>query len=308
MTATRPNRPVSTYSIVARDPVTGQLGVAVQSHWFSVGTVVSWAESGVGVVATQALADPGYGPRGLELMRQGASAPVALQKLLDDDPQSDIRQVAFVDAAGEVATHTGDRCIAEAGHVGGEGFSVQANIMHRATVWGAMSTAYSSAEGDLVDRLLAALDAAEGEGGDIRGKQSAALLVVSGEPTGRSWDDRIFDLRVEDHSEPLSELRRLTRLRRAYINMTAGDDAMGAGDIDQALEKYSTAADLVPENPEMPFWNAVGLVGVGRVDDALPTFSHVFEMDRSWRDLIPRLVSVGLLEADERTIDRILGV
>ncbi|MFQ5522361.1 MAG: DUF1028 domain-containing protein [Acidimicrobiia bacterium] len=303
-----PRKPVSTYSIVAFDADTGQLGVAVQSHWFSVGTVVPWAESGVGAVATQALAEPAYGPHGLELMRNGVDAVTALAKLTDEDSEADVRQVAFVDASGRAATHTGARCIDEAGHVTGEGFTVQANMMARPTVWAAMAGAYAEAVGDLADRLLAALDAAEAEGGDIRGRQSAALLVVSGESTGNPGEDRLFDLRVEDHPDPLDELRRLVQLRRAYIDMTAGDDAIGAGDVEAALDHYSRAARRAPEVVEMPFWQAVSLAAVGRLDEAAAIFAQVFEREPVWRELVPRLVAVDLLPIDDDTLDRIIGL
>ncbi len=304
--ATMSRRPVATYSIVARDPDTGQFGVAVQSHWFSVGTVVSWAEAGVGAVATQSLADPAYGPLGLDLMRAGRSASQSLQSLLAGDEGREGRQVAFVDASGEVATHTGAGCIAEAGHISGDQFSVQANMMARDTVWAAMAGAYREAEGDLPERLLLALEAAESEGGDIRGKQSAALLVVAATGSGQPWNDRIYDLRIEDHPTPLPELRRLVRLRRAYLHMTAGDDAMGIGDMDQALLEYGAAEALVPEILEMPFWKAVGLIGTGHIDEALLVFADVFAREPVWRELIPRIVEAGLLEVNPETIERIL--
>jgi len=299
---------VSTYSIVARDPDTAQLGVAVQSHWFSVGTVVPWAESGVGAVATQALADPAYGPRGLDLMRNGSEADTALARLTMEDPEADVRQVAFVDASGTAAVHTGSRCIAEAGHITGDGFTTQANMMAHPTVWGAMARAFTTATGDLAERLLASLDAAEAEGGDIRGRQSAALLVVSGNPTGNPSRDRLFDLRVEDHPDPLGELRRLVELRRAYIDMTAGDDALGGGDVETALQHYSRATKRAPHVVEMPFWQAVSLAAVGRLPEAETIFAEVFEREPVWRELVPRLVDVGLLELDAAAVDRIFAL
>jgi len=210
--AAPPVRPVATYSIVARDSATGELGVAVQSHWFSVGAVVPWAEAGVGAVATQSFIDPSYGALGLDLMRAGKSAPEALAALLAADAQRDVRQVGMVDARGRVARHTGRLCIPAAGDQAGAQYVVQANLMERATVWPAMARAFEAATGDLAERLMAALEAAEAEGGDIRGRQSAALLVVKAHSTGRPWADRRFDLRVEDHPEPLPELRRLLRL------------------------------------------------------------------------------------------------
>jgi uncharacterized Ntn-hydrolase superfamily protein len=203
-----------TYSIVARDPRTGELGVAVQSCYFSVGSIVPWADAGVGAVATQSFVDPAYGPLGLELMRRGKSAPEALQALVAIDPGAAVRQVAMIDAAGRVAVHTGARCLEAAGHCLGEQVSAQANLMARATVWPAMLATFIETAGGLAERLLAALDAAEAEGGDRRGKQSAAMLIVRAQPTGKVWLDRVVDLRVEDHAEPVRELRRLFTLQR----------------------------------------------------------------------------------------------
>lgn len=210
-----------TYSIVARDPISGALGVAVQSCYFSVGAVVPWAEAGVGVVATQSFVDPAYGPLGLELMRRGNSAPEALRMLVAADPDAACRQVALLDAAGRVAVHTGEGCLAAAGHQIGEQVSAQANLMARKTVWGAMIERFEKTSGELATRLLAALDAAEDEGGDRRGKQSAALLVVRAQPTGKPWVDRVVDLRVEDHSDPVNELKRLFVLHRQYAGQLA---------------------------------------------------------------------------------------
>ena len=249
-------RPVHTYSIVARDPLTGELGVAVQSHWFAVGSMVPWAESGVGAVATQSFVDPSYGKLGLDLMRAGRSAPDALAGLLAADPGRDVRQVAMVDAQGRVAVHTGAKDIPAAGHHAGKGYSVQANLMLTEKVWPAMSQAFEQSKGDLAERMLAALDAAEAVGGDIRGRQSASLLVVSGKPTGRSWEDRLFDLRVDDHPEPLKELRRLVKLQRAYHHMNAGDLAVEHKDAERGLREYAAAEAMVPDSAEMVFWHA----------------------------------------------------
>ncbi|WP_426746950.1 DUF1028 domain-containing protein [Myxococcus faecalis] len=300
-----PRRPVNTYSIVARDPATGDLGVAVQSHWFSVGATVPWAEAGVGAVATQSFVDPSYGRLGLDLMRAGRSAPDALRGLLAADSASQVRQVAMVDAQGRVSAHTGSSCIAAAGHLVGEGFSVQANMMQKDTVWPAMAKAYRASKGDLAERMLAALEAAETQGGDLRGKQSAALIIVSAKPSGRPWMDRRFDLRVDDHPEPLKELRRLVTLQRAYNFMNEGDLALEHKDTDAALAAYSSAEKLAPGNAEMTFWHAISLVGVGRVDQALPLLQRAYAADPRWRELLTRLPAAGLLPDDPKLLARL---
>lgn len=303
-------RPVHTYSIVARDSATGQLGVAVQSHWFSVGPIVPWAEAGVGAVATQSFVEPAYGPLGLALMRAGKSAEEALRALLAADPHPEVRQVAMVDARGQVAVHTGAKAIEAAGHRTGRGYSVQANLMLRPTVPDAMARAYESARGDLAERLLAALEAAEAEGGDIRGRQSAAILVVSGTPSGRPWADRIFDLRVEDHPHPVRELRRLVHLARAYQHMNAGDEAVTRGDVAAAIREYAAAEAMVPDsatNGEMVFWHAVMLTNAGRVDEALPLFRRAFAQDPNWVELVRRLPRAGQLPDDPALLARIVA-
>jgi uncharacterized Ntn-hydrolase superfamily protein len=303
-------RPVHTYSIVARDPATGELGVAVQSHWFSVGPIVPWAEAGVGAVATQSLVDPSYGPLGLTLMRAGKTAPEALRALIAGDPNSEVRQVAFIDAAGRVAVHTGKKAIEAAGHQTGPNYSVQANLMLKSTVPAAMSRVFERAKGDLTERLLVALEAAQAEGGDIRGAQSAAILVVSGKPTGRPWVDRTVDLRVEDHPEPLKELRRLVGVARAYQHMNAGDEALTKKDMKKAAQAYA-AAETLPDsatNGELVFWQAVALVNAGKVDQSLPLFRRAFAQDTNWVELVRRLPKAGLLPNDQALLGRIAAV
>ncbi len=297
-----------TYSIVARDPETGNLGVAVQSHWFQVGPLVPWAEAGVGAVATQSFVRVEYGPRGLELMKAGKSASQALEMLLAEDPQKDVRQVAMVDAQGRAGAWTGPKCIVAAGDQQGKGYSVQANLMDKDTVWPAMARAYESAEGDLADRMLAALEAAEAEGGDIRGRQSAALLVVRAESSGTPWADRLVDLRIDDHPRPLEELRRLLGLHRAYEEMNAGDEAVAEGKIEVAVGHYSRAAEMAPDIVELPFWQAVTLFDSGHEDQALTVFRDVFAREDRWRRLVPRLPHSGLLPDDEAKIRKILSV
>jgi uncharacterized Ntn-hydrolase superfamily protein len=307
LSAETPLRPVSTYSIVALDQETGQLGVAVQSHWFSVGTVVPWAKAGVGAVATQSIAEPSYGPKGLALMEQGIPAAEALQSLLAKDPGENARQVAMVDARGNVGVHTGSRCISYASHRTGKSYSVQANIMAKPTVPAAMVKAFESTTGDLAERMLAALDAAEAEGGDLRGRQSAAMLVVSGEPTGDPWKDRIVDLDVADHKDPLGELRRLLRISRAYRHAQKGDEYMEQNEMKMALQEYSAAAKFYPENPELPFWTAVTLAQTGELQKALPIFNDVFSRNKNLRELIPRIVRAGFLTNEQKVLQQILA-
>jgi len=303
-----PARPVATYSIVARDAATGELGVAVQSHWFSVGSSVPFAAAGVGAVATQSFVDSSYGPLGLELMRAGKSAEEALAALLAADPGREVRQVAMVDAKGRVAVHTGARCIAAAGHAIGAAFSVQANLMENDAVWPAMRRAYEAASGDLADRMLAALEAAEAAGGDIRGRQAAALLVVRPAASGRPWADRRFDLRIEDHPAPLVELRRLLGLARAYEHMNRGDELAAEARWDEAGCEYGAAAKLAPGIAELPFWHAVTLAAAGRLDEARPLFADVFAREVRWRGLVPRLPAAGLLPADEELLKAITAI
>jgi len=295
---------VHTYSIVARDPDTGQLGVAVQSHYFAAGSVVTWAEAGVGAVATQASADPAYGKLGLDLMCSQKSAPDALAGLLAADPMKEVRQVAMVDAHGQVAAHTGQMTIPEAGHIVGDGFSVQANMMLKKTVWPAMAEAYRGAKGELVDRFLAALDAAEAEGGDIRGRQSAAILIVEAKSTGRSWHDTIFDLRVDDAPEPVAEIRRLVAVRRAYIHMRLGSEAARRGDLDATEREFTAAEGLIGDNPEMRYWHAIALLQLGKIDDGLAILREVGRRDRNWIELTLRLPDF-ISRADASLKDRV---
>jgi len=300
-----------TYSIVARDPVSGDLGVAVQSHWFSVGTVVTWAEAGVGAVATQAFAEPAYGPRGLSLMRQGIDAGRALNTLLEQDAASAGRQVAFVDASGRVAAHTGAGCIPDAGHVTGEAMSAQANMMRNDRVWPAMLEAYQRAPGGLADRMLAALEAAEEAGGDLRGRQSAALLVVRATSSADPWRDRLIDVRVDDSGEPLAELRRLLELHRGYAHMEAADVRLVAGDVEGALREYGFARELLGSNDEAAFWTAVLLADSGRADEARAVFGDIASREPGWAELLRRLPATGagpwsLLRSGDAVVERLL--
>jgi len=301
------SRPVHTYSIVAVDLAAGQIGAAVQSHWFSVGSSVIWAESGVGAVCTQSFIDPSYGPLGLELMRAGRSAEEALAGLVRADKNEAVRQVAMIDAQGRPAAHTGKNCIPEAGNFIGQGFSCQANMMLKATVWQAMARAFGSAKGELADRLLAALEAAEAEGGDVRGRQSAAVIVVRAKSSGVWWKDRIYDLRVEDDPAPLAELRRLIGLNKAYNFMNRGDELLTENKVEEAMASYSRAMEMYPDNAEMVFWPAVTLASLGRLDQSLPLFKKVFALDTRWALLVQRLPGAGQLPKDRALMKRILA-
>lgn len=301
-----PSQLAHTYSIVARDPATGEMGVAVQSHWFSVGPVVPWVEAGVGAIATQSLVNVSYGPRGLDLLKQGKSAPEVVAELTETDKGREVRQLAIVDAQGQVAVHTGQRCIAAAGHQTGDNFSVQANMMLNNRVWPAMAQTFEHSDGPLAERMVAALEAAQAEGGDIRGKQSAALVVVRGESTGNVWEDRLIDLRVEDHPEPVPELKRLLHVFRAYEHMNSGDESLEKNDVPGALQAYRTAEAMLPDNLEMKFWHAVSLVNSEMLDEALPIFKAVFAQDDNWATLLQRLPQANLLQADTVDMDKIL--
>ncbi len=295
-----------TYSIVAYDPETGDMGVAVQSHWFSVGTIVSWGEAGVGVVATQSFVNASFGPRGLELLKKGLSPREAVDELIKSDEGRDFRQLAILDAKGRVASFTGAKCIQPAGNLVGENFSVQANLMSNDKVWPAMAEAFKKAKGPLAERMLTAMEAAEETGGDIRGKQSAVILVVRGKSTGNVWEERLVDLRVDDHSAPLVELRRLLKVHRAYEHMNNGDLAVEKNEMDKAMKEYSAAMKMFPDNLEMKYWTAVTLANKGKVDEALPMFKEIFAKGKNWKELIPRLIPSGLLTVDENTLNEIM--
>jgi len=297
---------IHTYSIVARDPETGELGVAVQSHYFAVGSVVPWVEANVGAVATQAMGEPGYGRRGLDLMRAGKSAPEALAQLLADDVARETRQVAMIDSAGRVGVHTGAATVESAGHIAGDNFSVQGNMLLNGNVWPAMADAFAQTAGDLAARMLAALDAAEAAGGDIRGRQSAALVVASGKPGAPSWE-KSFDLRVDDSPEPLIELRRLLGMGREMVRRGAAGAAASRGDFAAAAAELAAAGPDAPETVENMYWRAILMAVMGRVDESIPLFRQVFAHNRNWATLTRRLPKSGLFPVDPRLLDRILA-
>ena len=282
-----------TYSIVARDPETGELAVAVQSHFFGVGRLCPFVRAGVGAVATQASVDPAYGPRGLRLMEAGTEPADALAQLVAADPGQATRQVAMIDATGRIAAHTGDNCIADAGHRIGEHYSVQANMMLKPTVPDAMAKAFESASGDLVDRILVAFDAAEAEGGDIRGRQSAALLVTSSTPGGEPGADRTWDLRVDDHPEPLAELRRLVTVKRGYDGT-----ALQGGSFEEIEQRLLQIEDATGGNPEMTYWTALALASMGKLDEARRLFARAVAVSPHWAELLRRLPVTGQIPQD----------
>jgi len=276
-----------TYSIVARDPKTGEMGVAVQSHYFSVGSVVTWARAGVGAVATQAMVDMRYGPLGLDLMSAGKSAPEALESLLGSDPKRETRQVAMVDSRGGVAAHTGSKCLPHAGHALGRGFSCQGNIMRSPRVWRSMKRRFEENESaPLPERMVSALEAAEEEGGDMRGKQSAAILVVGKDTKPAYWDGKVVELRIEDHPEPVPELKRLLRYQRGYDWVSRGDDLLTSENYGGALAAYRRGLAIVPEVLELRYWVGLSLLKSGRRKEGIEMLRNVFDQERAWAGLL----------------------
>lgn len=284
-----------TFSIVARDTATGEMAIGVQSHWFSVGTLVSWGKSGVGVVATQSFINPAFGPEGLELMENGISAKDALNQLIEADAGRDFRQLALLDVNGSVSSYTGAKCVQSAFQIVGDNFAVQANMMLNDKVVPAMEKAFlENPHLPLAERVVKVLMAAQEAGGDIRGKQSAALLVVGPEKVAE-WLDKKVDLRVDDHPNPLIELRRLLFAHRAYDHMNKGDLAVEHGNMLLALKEYAAAEEMQPENFEMKYWKAVTMANNGMLEEALPIFKIVFANDTNWREMTKRLPVSGLL-------------
>jgi uncharacterized Ntn-hydrolase superfamily protein len=279
-------RPHGTYSIVALDPDTGELGAAVQSHWFSVGSLCTWARPGIGAVATQSVVEPAHGPHALDRLEAGDGAAAALAGVLATDALAAVRQVGVVDARGAVAAHTGAECIPEAGHTTGDHWACQANMMARATVPDAMSAAFAAAGGDLAERLMTALEAAEAEGGDVRGRQSAALLVAPAQ--GERWQARL-DLRVDDHPDPVGELRRLLSLQRAYELAGAADELMGEGHHDEAAAKYVRASELAPQSDELLFWAGLALAQTGDLERGADAVRRAAGVHAGWLTLLDRL-------------------
>lgn len=297
-----------TFSIVARDSVTGEMAVGVQSHWFSVGSLVPWGKSGVGVVATQSFVNPAYGPQGLDLMQDGKTASEALGILVAQDEGKEFRQVAFLDNSGRTEAFTGEKCVEAASHITGKNFSVQANMMLNNKVVPAMELAFRSHPNlPLAERVVKVLQAAQQAGGDIRGKQSAALIVVGPEKVENSWEDKKIDLRVDDHEEPLKELERLLKVARAYEFMNRGDIAMEEKNVPEALEQYGKAMEMFPENLEMKYWTAVAMANSGKMKEALPLFDSIFKQDENWREMTKRLPASGLLNVSKEELEEIVN-
>lgn len=293
----------ATYSIVAYDHETKQLGAAVQSHWFNVADVI-WVRPLVGAVATQSLASFDYGPRIMALLRNNATAEDAMNTLLRKDEDRDLRQIGVVTPQTR-ASFTGERCIRHAGHRTGDQFAIQANLMQKPTVWDAMAEAYESSDGDLAERLMTALEAGEAEGGDLRGSQSCALVVMTGAPTGRDWEDKVVDIRVDDHEQPLIEMRRSLNVAKAYDWMIKGEKLLSSRKPEEAIEAHQAALKLAPKRTEVMFWTAVTYVSVGRLDDALPLFKKCFDRHDNWRELVRRLPESGLLPDDPELLRKI---
>lgn len=279
-----------TYSIVARDPTTGRFGVAVQSHYLGVGPVVPWLEAGVGAVATQASVNVSFGPIGLELLRAGRSAEEVVASLVAGDERPQIRQLGVVDASGRAAAHTGAECIPACGHLVGDGYTVQGNLLAADTCWPAMAAAYEAglAAGEpLVERLLLAMEAAEREGGDVRGRQSAAIMIVAAELQSDAWRGRLLDMRIEDHHDPVPELRRIVTLQLAYDLLNDEGDAARAGR--PVEERYAKARRMAPDAMELVFWRAVELAGAGDLDGARRELRIAFAVAPNWQATLEHL-------------------
>lgn len=283
-----------TYSIVARDPDTGRFGVAVQSHYLGVGPVVPWLEAGVGAIATQASVNVAFGPMGLELLRSGMTADQAVAALVAGDESAQTRQLGVVDASGRAAAHTGSECIPAAGHLVREGFTVQGNLLRQDSCWPAMAAAYEeslAAGKPFVERLLLALEAAEREGGDVRGRQSAAIMVVDAAVQTAAWRGRLLDLRIEDHADPVPELRRIVTLQLAYELLNDEGDAARAGAT--AEDRYAEARRLAPDAYELVFWRAVELATGGDLVAGRREMALAVAADDAWRRTLQHLADAG---------------
>lgn len=298
-----------TFSIIAQDPVTGDMAVGVQSHWFSVGTAVPWGKSGVGVVATQSFVNERYGHEGLELMQKGLNAKEAMEKLKKEDVGVHYRQVAMLSRNGTISAFTGEKCVEAALHLIGDHYSIQANMMEDENVVYAMRQAFEENDDlDLAERIVVAMKAAQSSGGDIRGKQSSALIVVGKDPAEHPWLDKKIDLRVDDHKTPVEELSRLLNSHRAYEFMASGDVAMENKDAEAALKAYNFAEKLLPNNEEIKFWKAVALVNSNQVKMSIPIFERLFINDKRWQRLLKRLPESDLISIEKSALDYLLNL
>ncbi len=297
-----------TFSIVAIDKANGEMAVAVQSHWFSVGNVVAWAESGIGAIATQSFVNKSFGIRGLEMIKDGKTAQETLDELLKDDEGRDVRQVGIVDYNGNLAVFTGKKCVDYASHLKGKDYTVQSNMMLTPEVPAAMAKAFEENSSlPLAERVLKALEAAQNVGGDIRGKQSAAIRVVKLEKTGKPWEDNfVVDLRVDDHENPIGEIGRLLKVQRAYEHMNAGDLAVEINDMNLAMEEYNAAMQMFPDNLEMKYWTAITLANEGEIKKAENMLSTIYKKDPNWRELTKRLPKVGLLKVENADYSKLI--
>jgi uncharacterized Ntn-hydrolase superfamily protein len=296
-------RLAATYSIVARDPETGEIGVGVQSHYFSVGSAVPWAQPGVGAVATQSILEVSYGPKGLAKLSAGEPAESVLAALVEQDAGRALRQVAVLDAEGRSACHSGALCVPAFGHAQGRGWSAQGNMLRSDAVWQGMGPAYERSRGSLAERLLAALEAAEAAGGDVRGRQSAAILVVAGERPANPWEGRLVDLHVEHHAHPLEELRRLLDIHRAHRLFEEARGLFGSGAFERAVPLLEEARKLQPDDVEFAFWTGVAFANAGRKQEARRWLREAYAADASWRELARRLAQVGLFSGGAELIE-----
>lgn len=303
-----------TYSIVARDTDSGQMGVAAQSFYFALGRVLPWARAGVGAVATQSFVEPGYGPSCLDLMAgtgsgdDALSAADALEQVRAADDGREVRQVGVVDAQGRVASFTGSQCIDHVSHAEGEGFTAQANMMAGAGVCEAMADAFVSTGGPLAERLVAALVAAEGKGGDARGKMSAALIVVDAARTDHLWQGVLTDVRVDHHPDPLAELARLVQVARAYHLVDVAEEALVRGDAANSLADTEAGLALLPGDGNLHLGHIASLVWVGRVDEATAEVRRLVAQRPEWDGVLRALFERGLVPLPEGvTMDALLG-
>jgi uncharacterized Ntn-hydrolase superfamily protein len=288
-----------TYSIVARDASTGELGVGVQTCFLAVGSIVPWARPGVGAVATQAFAELAYGPRCLDALEAGTSPGDALVEARAVDPMPEVRQVGVMAADGGTAAMTGELCVDHAGHVAGEGFTAQANMVSSPAVWDAMAAAFEASAGPLARRLLAALDAGEAAGGDARGRMSAALLVVEGSPTEQTGGGTVVDLRVDRSEDPLGELARLLDAADAFADYDRATDQLFGGDPVAALASIDRALETLPGDENLRLVRAGALLGVGATDDGVAELRALVADRPTWELIVRGFASRSFMTLPE---------